>query len=144
MKSIKAEKEALQNWADNFGLEVKSFIDDDKRKTQRYFLRKGHLSISPSLTYKEMNCFLNGMYKCKKHNVCSIPNAPTTYSYRVGSIKIEADSINELRELSEQLEEMVKESGMDLPKHLNDACFSINADYQKHHDLNEDNWDLVH
>lgn len=66
------------------------------------------------------------------------------YTYRIGNIKIEADNINELKELSEQLSEMAKESGMDLPKHLNDACFSIDVDYQRHHDLEEDNWNVVH
>jgi hypothetical protein len=66
------------------------------------------------------------------------------YTYRIGNIKIEAENINELKELAEQLGEMAKESGMDLPKHLSDACFSIDVDYQRHHNLDEDNWDVVH
>lgn len=69
MKDWKQEKQALQNFADNFDLVVMSFIDSDKRKTQRYFLRKGSLSVSPCLTYSEMNCFLNGVYNAKKHNL---------------------------------------------------------------------------
>lgn len=63
------EKQALQNWADNFHLEVKSFIDDDRRRTQKYFLMNKNTSVSPSLTYNEMNIFLNGIYNCKKHNL---------------------------------------------------------------------------
>lgn len=63
------EKQALQNWADNFDLEVKSFIDDDRRRTQKYFLMNKTTSVSPSLTYNEMNIFLNGIHNCKKHNL---------------------------------------------------------------------------
>lgn len=66
------------------------------------------------------------------------------YKYRVGNIKIEGDSIDELKELSETLGELAKESGRDLPKHLNDACFAIDVDYQHYHDLPEDEWGMVH
>lgn len=69
MEKWEEQKQALQNWADNFGLEVRTYIDDDKRRTQRFFLRKGSTSVSPSLTYSEMNCFLNGISNCKKHNL---------------------------------------------------------------------------
>jgi len=66
------------------------------------------------------------------------------YIYRIGNIKLEAESINELKELAEQLRGMAKESGMDLPKHLNDVIFSIDVDYQRHHSLGKDNWDIAH
>ena len=66
------------------------------------------------------------------------------YTYTIGSLKIEAENINALKELAEQLWEMAEESGMELPKHLSDACFSIEVDYQSHHNLDQDNWDVVH
>ena len=64
--------------------------------------------------------------------------------YRIGNIKVESESINELKEFSEGLEEMAKESGMDLSKHLSDACFAISVDYQRHHDLDGNNWEMVY
>lgn len=69
MEKWEREKQALQNWADNFGLKVMTYIDDDRRRTQRFFLRKGSLSVSPHLTYSEMNCFLNGIYNSKKYEL---------------------------------------------------------------------------
>ena len=66
------------------------------------------------------------------------------FKYQFGGIKIEGDNINELREFSEELGELAKEAGADLSKHLNDACFAIDADYQRHHGLHQDNWDVVH
>jgi len=66
------------------------------------------------------------------------------YKYQFGGIKIEGDNINELREFSEELGQLCKDSGNDLSKHLNDACFAIDADYQSYHGLHQDNWDVIH
>jgi len=66
------------------------------------------------------------------------------FKYHIGNIKIEGNNINELRELSEELGQLAKDSGNDLSKHLNDACFAIDSDYQKFHNLDDDNWDIVH
>lgn len=66
------------------------------------------------------------------------------YRYQIGGIKIEGENINELKEFADNLGELAKESGSDLPKHINDACFAIDVDYQKSHNLDEDNWDSVH
>lgn len=66
------------------------------------------------------------------------------YKYQFGGIKIEGENINELREFSEELGQLAKDSGSDLSKHLNDACFAIDCDYQAFHGLDEDNWDIVH
>ena len=69
MDFVVKNKQAFQDLADIFGVEVKTYIDDDKHQTQRYFLRKGSLSVSPSLTEREMSNFLSGMCSCKKHNL---------------------------------------------------------------------------
>ena len=66
-----------------------------------------------------------------------------SYTYRIGNIKVEAHNINEAKELAEQLGELSKEAGMDLPKHLNDFCFAIDVDYQNYYDLDEDDWSVV-
>lgn len=66
------------------------------------------------------------------------------FAYNIGGIKIESESINDLKDLAEQLNEMSKESGMDLPKHLSDTCFAIETDYQAYHGLDENCWDVVH
>ena len=65
-------------------------------------------------------------------------------TYWIGSIKVEVNNINEAKDLSEHLTEVAKEAGMDLDKKLSDFCFSVDADYQKHHNLDVDNWDVVH
>ena len=69
MDSTITEKQALQNWAGDFGLEVVCYNYEDKRKKQKYFLTKNNMSVSPPLSYTEMNCFLNGIHNCKKHQL---------------------------------------------------------------------------
>lgn len=66
------------------------------------------------------------------------------HRYWMGNIKIEGQDINALREFSEELGELAKEASMDLSKKLNDVCFDIDADYQAYHNLDPDNWDIVH
>jgi hypothetical protein len=52
---------ALQNFADNFGLTVKHYIFPDARKKVKYILVKNKTSISPPLNYEGINAFLLGM-----------------------------------------------------------------------------------
>lgn len=66
------------------------------------------------------------------------------YNYKSGIFLLESNNINELKEFSNQINDMAKEAGQDLPKHLSDICFSIDADYQAFHGLHEDNWDMIH
>lgn len=66
------------------------------------------------------------------------------YKYNIGGMTLQGHNINELKEFVEELGELAKESGRDLSKHLSDACFSIETDYQAFHGLDQDNWDTVH
>lgn len=43
-----------------------------------------------------------------------------------------------------ELGELAAKSDTDLSKHLNDACFAIDVDYQTYYSLDADNWDIVY
>ena len=67
---------------------------------------------------------------------------PST-TFRIGNLTL-SGNLNELKELSEEIGNLAKESGNDLSKSLNDGLFSIDAEYQAYHELDQDNWDIVH
>jgi hypothetical protein len=58
------EKEALQNFANNFQMKVHTRTYEDKRKKPTYFLEQGNETISPCLDYTGLNNFLLGYLKC--------------------------------------------------------------------------------
>ena len=64
------QREALQNALNSFGLNnltVYPKISEDKReKKPKFFLNNGFKTISPILTYQEMNCFIMGMAAHKR------------------------------------------------------------------------------
>lgn len=65
--SNQTELQALQNFADKFGLTVHENQRQDKRKTvKKYFVTKDKTSISPVLGYEQLNCFLLGWNNCIK------------------------------------------------------------------------------
>jgi len=66
------------------------------------------------------------------------------FTYRIGSITIVSESINDLKEFAQELRELAKESGSDLSNKVGDACFGIETDYQTQHELDQDNWEIVH
>lgn len=77
--------------------------------------------------------------------VNKVPQSGTpAFKYQFGGITVQGHNINELKEFSEHLGELAKESGMDISKHLNDVCFAIDVDYQNFHDLDDDEWGMVH
>ena len=63
------KKEALQNFADKFGLTVKPYYFQDKRKNDKFLLVKDNISICQPFTYSEMNIFLLGILRCKELNL---------------------------------------------------------------------------
>ena len=73
MKTIKNntsnELTALQNFADKFGLIVKLWFDEDKRKKSMYVLTDNDKFISPKLNYDKMNHFLLGVNSAVKNNL---------------------------------------------------------------------------
>lgn len=71
-------------------------------------------------------------------------NVKPGFKYQFGGITIQGHNINELKEFAEELGQLAKDAGADISKHLNDACFAIDTDYQAYHDLDPDNWDIVH
>lgn len=79
---------------------------------------------------------------------CSISEVvyPTqsNLSFQSGTIKIESSSINDLKELVEELDFLSKHSGTDLSGTLTDLCFDIERAYQAFHGLEEDNFESVH
>lgn len=61
------ELEALQNAANVIGLQVKEYIQNDKRKSiKKYFLLNDIGTVSPVLDYENMNHFILGWINCKK------------------------------------------------------------------------------
>ena len=59
MKAI-TEKQALQNAADFFGGVVIEHFENDKRKSQRYFVKIGDV-CSPVLDYNRLTHFILGV-----------------------------------------------------------------------------------
>ena len=66
------QMEALENILNSFGLTNLTLypkIPEDKReKKPKFFLNFGFQTISPILTYQEMNCFIMGIGASKKIN----------------------------------------------------------------------------
>ena len=66
------QREALENALNSFGLTnltVYPKISEDKRlKTPKFFLNNGFQTISPILSYENMNSFIKGMGASKKIN----------------------------------------------------------------------------
>ena len=64
------QREALENMLNSFGLTnltVYPKISEDKReKKPKFFLNNGFQTISPVLTYQEMNCFIMGIGASKR------------------------------------------------------------------------------
>ena len=75
-----------------------------------------------------------------KENPCLVVPRQT---FHIGGLTI-SGNLNELKEFSEEIGELAKESGNDLSKGLNDGCFDIDSAYQQYHELDQDNWDIVH
>jgi len=66
MKEIR-ELEALQNAANDLGIEIYSKNQEDKRKTVKlYFAHSNGSTVSPVLDYENMNHFLLGWRNCLK------------------------------------------------------------------------------
>ena len=58
---------SLQIAAENAGLTVYEYFNEDKRKTvQKYFVRHHGVSVSPVLDYENLNHFILGWIKAKK------------------------------------------------------------------------------
>lgn len=67
------------------------------------------------------------------------------YSFNIGFVTtVQTTDINQLRDEVECIREMSNELATDLPKHLSDFCFSVEAEYQRHHGLDENCFDIVH
>ena len=64
------QMEALQNALNSFGLTNLTLypkISEDKRlKTPKFFLNNGFQTISPVLSYENMNCFIKGIAAHKR------------------------------------------------------------------------------
>ena len=68
--NAKQQREALENALNSFGLTnltVYPKISEDKRlKTPKFFLNNGFQTISPVLSYENMNNFIMGMGAYKR------------------------------------------------------------------------------
>lgn len=60
-----AQLEALNNALNYFGFKNINLYEkqysDKRKKVSKFFLQQGAKTISPVLTYNEMNCFILGM-----------------------------------------------------------------------------------
>ena len=68
--NAKQQREALENALNSFGLNnltIHPKISVDKReKKPKFYLNFGFKTISPVLSYKEMNCFIMGIAANKR------------------------------------------------------------------------------
>ena len=68
--NAKQQREALENALNSFGLNnltIHPKLSEDKRlKTPKFFLNYGFHTISPVLSYENMNCFIMGMGAYKR------------------------------------------------------------------------------
>jgi len=64
--TIEQQQEALQNFANLFEMEIKTFKPEDRRRNKKFLLIKGGSSISPLLDFEKMNSFLLGMNAMQK------------------------------------------------------------------------------
>lgn len=53
-------------------------------------------------------------------------------------------NIDQLKEISHELETMSETAGCDLSKHLGDIMYMVDVNYQRFYHLNEDNYSIVH
>jgi hypothetical protein len=58
--------QALQNAANDLGLTIRPYYDPGRRKKIKYCAYYNEVSISPTLTYEELNHFLLGFRQAKK------------------------------------------------------------------------------
>lgn len=66
----------------------------------------------------------------------------TEFSFYMGNTKVTTSNINELKEQVFELTEKLE--GAEYSKHISDFIYSVESAYQQFHDLDEDNWDIVH
>lgn len=71
-------------------------------------------------------------------------NTKNLFTFNIGSARVETNNINELRENVEQMKEVVKESGMEYVNHISDFIFSVEVAYQEWHELDCDDWEMIH
>ena len=59
------QRQALQNALNSFGLKnvilLEKQYSDKRKKVSKFFLQDGAETISPVLSYENMNCFIMGM-----------------------------------------------------------------------------------
>ena len=64
------QRQALQNALNSFGLKnvilLEKQYSDNRKKVSKFFLQDGAETISPVLSYENMNCFIMGMGAYKR------------------------------------------------------------------------------
>lgn len=67
----------------------------------------------------------------------------TEFTFHLGNVKISTSNINELKEYVSEIAEKLA-PGEEHSKHISDFIYDVESAYQQFHDLDEDNWDIVH
>ncbi len=62
----------------------------------------------------------------------------------LGNAQVFTNNINELKEYVEEISTSVSENGSELSKPINDFINAVDCTYQEFHNLDQDNWDMVH
>jgi len=62
----------------------------------------------------------------------------------VGSNMFQIRDINEARELVEEIRNMADGSHVGMSGALQDFCFAVEVAYQSYHQLDQDNWSVLH
>jgi hypothetical protein len=65
---------------------------------------------------------------------------PATFTFYMGSAKIETAYLNELRDYVEEIQSLKGE----LSSPISDFLFSVESTYQQFYELDENNWEIVH
>lgn len=74
--NTETKRESLQNFAGNFNLEIKEYIESDKRKATKFVavIAGSNKEVSNKFTYDEMNIFLIGILRSIEHQLNNIPS----------------------------------------------------------------------
>lgn len=65
------------------------------------------------------------------------------HSFSLGNVDVTTNNLNELREYVAELSAKLA-PGEEYGKYINDFIFDVEAEYQRFHGLDPDDWSMVH
>lgn len=65
------------------------------------------------------------------------------FSFHIGNIHVTCNNVDEVREVVEELSQKLGK-GEEYGKHISDFIFDVEAEYQRWHNLDQDDWSMLH